>query len=480
MPFGVKPVAGVWPAWAMLSMIAWRSIAIAIARRWFTSVIVLDVEPVVVGAERRRTAGSRRAVFFSRASVGGRHAGVVDVDLAGLVRLLGGRALADDLAVDPRQLDVLRRCASRSTSRGRARRRAPRRASLNGPSVTMFFGSVHLLPYFVDRRFLFTARNDVCADLRDEPRLLATSASPSESCTCPAPRSRPCRASASQSAFFGSQRVVLGRALDAEELVRVVGRQVRRDRPLPRPDEVVRGHGIAVRPLAVVTEVERDDLAVRRPSSPRGSASGFRSAPSFTSGSMMFRITFDEVVSVARPGSSDGGSAPTDIVTTWLAAELADVRVGLGRAAAARVAAAAVVAASATAGDDERKRRSRKGGGRQPHRLLQVAPSSTVRARPARAIPGLPFGLLFVRIPKRQPAESGVRSCKAMSLAEPLTPGTRPRASQYEHRAPQCSSSRVCSVSSTPVSATWMPRALAMVADRDDVDALAARRGRAA
>jgi hypothetical protein len=37
---------------------------------------------------------------------------------------------------------------------------------------------------------------------------------------------------------------------------------------------------------------------------------GSRSSPSFTSGSMMFVITSEDVVSVARPGSSEGGSVP--------------------------------------------------------------------------------------------------------------------------------------------------------------------------
>ena len=45
MPFGVKPTAGVWPAFAMLSMIDCRSIANAIARRWFTSVMFLTLKP---------------------------------------------------------------------------------------------------------------------------------------------------------------------------------------------------------------------------------------------------------------------------------------------------------------------------------------------------------------------------------------------------------------------------------------------------
>ena len=53
IPPGVKPFAGSWPAWVMYLMIAWRSIANAIARRWFTSDDVLDVEPVVVRAEGR-------------------------------------------------------------------------------------------------------------------------------------------------------------------------------------------------------------------------------------------------------------------------------------------------------------------------------------------------------------------------------------------------------------------------------------------
>ena len=45
MPFGVNPVAGAWSPWAMLSMIVWRSIASAIARRCFTSGTVLTLRP---------------------------------------------------------------------------------------------------------------------------------------------------------------------------------------------------------------------------------------------------------------------------------------------------------------------------------------------------------------------------------------------------------------------------------------------------
>ena len=45
MPLGVKPVAGSWSACAMLSMIARRSIASDIARRWFTSGMFLTLKP---------------------------------------------------------------------------------------------------------------------------------------------------------------------------------------------------------------------------------------------------------------------------------------------------------------------------------------------------------------------------------------------------------------------------------------------------
>ena len=45
MPFGVKPVAGSWSAWATLSMIDCRGIASAIARRCFTSVMFLTLTP---------------------------------------------------------------------------------------------------------------------------------------------------------------------------------------------------------------------------------------------------------------------------------------------------------------------------------------------------------------------------------------------------------------------------------------------------
>jgi hypothetical protein len=55
-------------------------------------------------------------------------------------------------------------------------------------------------------------------------------------------------------------RVVVGCADDAVELVRVVGGEVGRDRPLPGPFEVLGGDGVAVRPLPVPTEMEGDGL----------------------------------------------------------------------------------------------------------------------------------------------------------------------------------------------------------------------------
>ena len=44
------------------------------------------------------------------------------------------------------------------------------RSSLKGPLVTMFAASVHLSPN-CSTAFLLTARNEVCADLLEEPRL---------------------------------------------------------------------------------------------------------------------------------------------------------------------------------------------------------------------------------------------------------------------------------------------------------------------
>jgi hypothetical protein len=43
---------------------------------------------------------------------------------------------------------------------------------------------------------------------------------------------------------------------------------------------------------------------------------GFRSSSSLTSGSMMLSRMLEEVTSVARPGSSDGGSVPQFTVIT--------------------------------------------------------------------------------------------------------------------------------------------------------------------
>src|SRR5213078_96937 len=54
-------------------------------------------------------------------------------------------------------------------------------------------------------------------------------------------------------------------ALDAEELVRVVRGELRRDRPLPRPDVVLGRHGLPVRPPDVVTQVENDVSTLDRP-----------------------------------------------------------------------------------------------------------------------------------------------------------------------------------------------------------------------
>ena len=63
----------------------------------------------------------------------------------------------------------------------------------------------------------------------------------------------------------GLAAVVLRRALDAIELVRVVGRQLGAERPLPGVHEVLGGDRIAVRPRRVLVEVERDGGPVDLP-----------------------------------------------------------------------------------------------------------------------------------------------------------------------------------------------------------------------
>jgi hypothetical protein len=45
MPSGVNPSAGTSPACVICSTIVWRSIASDIARRWFTSVTFLRLNP---------------------------------------------------------------------------------------------------------------------------------------------------------------------------------------------------------------------------------------------------------------------------------------------------------------------------------------------------------------------------------------------------------------------------------------------------
>ena len=65
---------------------------------------------------------------------------------------------------------------------------------------------------------------------------------------------------------------------------------------------VARRWKVTVLPSSLTSQLSASDGSA-------SSVSGF----SLTSGSMMARRTFDDVVSVARPGSSDGGSAPQAI-----------------------------------------------------------------------------------------------------------------------------------------------------------------------
>ena len=188
-------------------------------------------------------------------------------------------------------------------------------ASLNGPSVTMCPGSVHLSPQR-STAFLLTARNEWWATCWMNQGS-GVPAAPS-ACTCRAPRCPPCPQRVA--VRLGLAAVVGLGALDPEELVRVVRAQLRRDRPQPRVDEVLGGDRLAVRPLAVVPQVEGDGRALESQLWAR-LGTGLRVfGSSLISGSMMFRSTFDDVVSVASPGSSDGGSAPQAIVIVWFAA----------------------------------------------------------------------------------------------------------------------------------------------------------------
>ena len=45
MPAGVKPRDGICPAWVMYLVIWYRSVAKAIARRWFTSEMFFTLNP---------------------------------------------------------------------------------------------------------------------------------------------------------------------------------------------------------------------------------------------------------------------------------------------------------------------------------------------------------------------------------------------------------------------------------------------------
>ena len=54
-------------------------------------------------------------------------------------------------------------------------------------------------------------------------------------------------------------------SLDAEELVGVVARELRRDRPQPGPDVVLGGHLLPGRPAEVVAELDRNDRPLHGP-----------------------------------------------------------------------------------------------------------------------------------------------------------------------------------------------------------------------
>ena len=188
-------------------------------------------------------------------------------------------------------------------------------SSLKGPLVTMFAGSVHLSPNF-STVFLLNGEerggaqicwmNHGCGRRQLDLEGLVV-----ERLHAHLVLQRVAVV------LLGVAAVVLLRPDDAVELVRVVGAELRRDGALPRVLEIVRGDRVAVRPLESVAEHVRDGLAVlARLEALGGAPTGLRSSPSLTSGSMMFSRMLEEVVSVARPGSSDGGSVPQLTVIT--------------------------------------------------------------------------------------------------------------------------------------------------------------------
>ena len=213
---------------------------------------VLDVQAVVVRPERVVLVVLGR-VLEARDLVRRQRGG--DVDLAGLEGLHGGRAVGDHPAVDALEADLVGVTPVGVLDEVDASSRAASVASLNGPSVTMFFASVHLSPN-CSTAFLLTARNDVWATC------WTNHGCGEVSLTCSVCGSSALTPTLSlQRVAVRLAGVVLLRADDAEELVRVVGRELGRDRPLPRVLEVVRGHRIAVRPAPVRAELERDGLA---------------------------------------------------------------------------------------------------------------------------------------------------------------------------------------------------------------------------
>ena len=129
-------------------------------------------------------------------------------------------------------------------------------SSVNGPSVTMFFGSVQLSPNCSTVARMDRQERGV-ADLLDEPGLrrreLDLEGRVVESLD-------PDLVGKRVAALLAG--VVVGGADDPVELVRVVGGELGRDRPLPRIFEVLRGDRVAVRPLPVRAEVERHGLSV--------------------------------------------------------------------------------------------------------------------------------------------------------------------------------------------------------------------------
>ena len=215
---------------------------------------VLDVEAVVVRTQCRIRLVLRRILQASDL-VRRKSAAVERVDLARLERLNARRAVDDDLARHAREADV--GCVTpvvvlHEVDLGVV-------LPLGELERTVGDDVLRLRPLVAEllHRRLVHGEERVMGGLLDEPRLRRRQLDDQREVV-----RRGDADLVREGIAVLLARVVLLRAFDAVELIRVVRGQLGRQRPLPRIDEVARGDGIAVRPLAVLPQVERHGHAV--------------------------------------------------------------------------------------------------------------------------------------------------------------------------------------------------------------------------